>query len=125
MLRAHGTLINEAASGLVQRLGHLRMAGPVQINNALAGLTMEVIGGAAFGWVLHQYPSHALPLVLHPPVVCFAIDIMISLISCTVCCCCALLGHACFALNLKLKFTEADALAWPGSHDTSFCSAVV
>lgn len=52
MLRAHGPLINEAVSGLVQRLGHLRMAGAVQINNALAGLTMEVIGGAAFGWVL-------------------------------------------------------------------------
>ena len=73
MLRAHGTLINKAVSGLVRRLGHLRMAGPVHINNALAGLTMEVIGGAAFGWVLHQHPSHALPLVLHPPVLCFAI----------------------------------------------------
>ena len=72
MLRAHGPLINEAVSGLVQRLGHLRTVGAVQINNALAGLTMEVIGGAAFGWVLH-HPSQALPLVLHPPFVCFTV----------------------------------------------------
>ena len=49
MLRAHGPLINEAASGLVQRLHHLHKVGPVQVNNAMAGLTMEVIGGAAFG----------------------------------------------------------------------------
>ena len=49
MLRAHGPLINEAASGLVRHLHQSHTAGSVQINNALAGLTMEVIGGAAFG----------------------------------------------------------------------------
>lgn len=61
MLRAHGPLINEAVSGLVQRLGHLCTAGPVQINNALAGLTMEVIGGAAFGCVLVSPVSWITP----------------------------------------------------------------
>lgn len=65
MLRAHGPLINEAVSGLVQRLGLLRTAGAVHMNNALAGLTMEVIGGAAFGWVLLHY-GHKPMAMLHP-----------------------------------------------------------
>ena len=49
MLRAHAPLINEAASGLVQRMSLLRKDGSVQINDAMAGMTMEVIGEAAFG----------------------------------------------------------------------------
>ncbi len=49
MLRAHAPLINQAASLLVLRLNAMRKAGSVQINNAMSGMTMEVIGGAAFG----------------------------------------------------------------------------
>lgn len=51
MLRAHVPLINQAAGGLVRRLKRTHMAGAVQINNAMSGMTMEVIGGVAFGYV--------------------------------------------------------------------------
>ncbi len=50
MLRAHAPLINQAASGLVRRLTSMHKAGAVQINNAMSGMTMEVIGGVAFGY---------------------------------------------------------------------------
>ena len=49
MLKAHAPLINKAASGLVQRLSLLRKNGSVKINDAMAEMTMEVIGEAAFG----------------------------------------------------------------------------
>lgn len=49
MLRAHAPLINQAASGLVRRLTGMHKAGAVQINNAMSSMTMEVIGGVAFG----------------------------------------------------------------------------
>ncbi|KAL3159373.1 hypothetical protein ABBQ38_009804 [Trebouxia sp. C0009 RCD-2024] len=65
MLRAHGPLINDAASGLVQRLHHLHTAGSVQINDAMAGLTMEVIGGAAFGVDFHAQGEKKSPIVQH------------------------------------------------------------
>ena len=52
MLRAHAPLINQAASRLVTRLNHMHPAGAVQINNVMSGMTMEVIGGAAFGYAL-------------------------------------------------------------------------
>ena len=57
MLRAHAPLMNDAATGLVQRLMHLRTAGSVQMNNAMAGMTMEVIGEAAFGYA---YAGHTV-----------------------------------------------------------------
>ena len=36
-------------TSLVERLGAAQAEGPVQINLALAGMTMDVIGGSAFG----------------------------------------------------------------------------
>ena len=60
MLRAHAPLMNQAASGLVSRLSHMRQAGAVQINNVLSGMTMEVIGGAAFGYAWLSSASYML-----------------------------------------------------------------
>lgn len=54
MLKAHAPLINQAANGLVCRLRRMHKAGAVQINNAMSGMTMEVIGGVAFGYA-HFY----------------------------------------------------------------------
>ena len=65
MLKTHAHLINQAASGLVTHLSQLRLAGPVQMNDAMAGMTMDVIGGAAFGMHACCRPSHVtLPLCL-------------------------------------------------------------
>lgn len=36
-------------SSLVEKLGAIQAEGPVQIDLALAGMTMDVIGGSAFG----------------------------------------------------------------------------
>ena len=60
MLRAHALLMNQAALRLVTRLTHMRQGGAVQINNVLSGMTMEVIGGAAFGYAR---PLSALHMV--------------------------------------------------------------
>ena len=48
MLRAHAPLINQAAARLADRFGHMQQAQPLQINDAVAVMTMEVIG-EAFG----------------------------------------------------------------------------
>ena len=50
MLKAHAPLMNSAATQLQHRLAAHPPGQPVQMNNMLAGLTMEVIGGAAFGY---------------------------------------------------------------------------
>ena len=57
MLRAHAPLINQAASGLVRRLTCMHKAGAVQINNAMSSMTMEVIGGVAFGYANFNMPK--------------------------------------------------------------------
>ena len=60
-LRAHAPLINQAATHLQQRLASAPHGQAVQINTMLAGLTMEVIGGAAFGYV---FPEQCIELCL-------------------------------------------------------------
>ena len=62
MLRAHAPLINEAANGLVHRLTRMHKAGAVQINNAMSGMTMEVIGGVAFGYANFYMPNFGIML---------------------------------------------------------------
>ena len=62
MLRAHAPLINQAASGLVRRLMRMHKAGAVQINNAMSGMTMEVIGGVAFGYANFYMPEYGVML---------------------------------------------------------------
>ncbi|KAL0023003.1 hypothetical protein WJX79_005828 [Trebouxia sp. C0005] len=65
MLRAHVPLINQAAGGLVRRLKRTHMAGAVQINNAMSGMTMEVIGGVAFGVDFRAQEDRQSPIVEH------------------------------------------------------------
>ncbi|KAL0052923.1 hypothetical protein WJX82_009946 [Trebouxia sp. C0006] len=65
MLRAHAPLINQAASGLVRRLTRMPKAGAVQINNAVSGMTMEVIGGVAFGVDFRAQEDRQSPIVEH------------------------------------------------------------
>ncbi|KAL0031098.1 hypothetical protein WJX77_003695 [Trebouxia sp. C0004] len=65
MLRAHAPLINQAASGLVRRLTCMHKAGAVQINNAVSGMTMEVIGGVAFGVDFRAQEDRQSPIVDH------------------------------------------------------------
>ncbi len=63
MLRAHAPLINQAASDLVRRLTCMHKAGAVQINNAMSGMTMEVIGGVAFGYANFYTPDSGVMLL--------------------------------------------------------------
>ncbi len=62
MLRAHAPLTNQAASGLVRRLTRMHKAGAVQINSAMSGMTMEVIGGVAFGYANFYMPESGVML---------------------------------------------------------------
>ena len=48
-LQTYVPIVNRAMSSLVEKLGAVQAEGPVQINLALAGMTMDVIGGSAFG----------------------------------------------------------------------------
>ena len=48
-LQTYVPIINRAMTRLVDTLGAVQAEGPVQINLALAGMTMDVIGGSAFG----------------------------------------------------------------------------
>ena len=49
MLRLYAPLMNQAATHLQECLAAAPKGQAVQMNTMLAGLTMEVIGGAAFG----------------------------------------------------------------------------
>lgn len=48
-LQTYVPIANKALSSLVNKLAAVQSQGPVQINLALAGMTMDVIGGSAFG----------------------------------------------------------------------------
>ena len=48
-LQTYAPIANKAMSSLVEKLRAVQAQGPVQINLALAGMTMDVIGGSAFG----------------------------------------------------------------------------
>lgn len=48
-LQTYVPITNRALTRLVENLGAVQAEGPVQINLALAGMTMDVIGGSAFG----------------------------------------------------------------------------
>ena len=65
MLKAHAPLMNSAATQLQHRLAAHPPGQPVQMNNMLAGLTMEVIGGAAFGYAAPSDSNwhHKLPVM--------------------------------------------------------------
>lgn len=71
MLRAHAPLINQAASGLVRRLTRMHKPGAVQINNAVSGMTMEVIGGVAFGYAqIWCHVAICICMSLHAGLLC-------------------------------------------------------
>ena len=48
-LQTYVPVANKAMTSLVDKLSAAQSQGPVQINLALAGMTMDVIGGSAFG----------------------------------------------------------------------------
>ena len=43
--------MNSSLNSLVDKLRAVQTNGPVEINLALASMTMDIIGGSAFGWV--------------------------------------------------------------------------
>ena len=51
-LQTYVPVANKAMSSLVDKLTAVQSQGPVQINLALAGMTMDVIGGSAFGYTI-------------------------------------------------------------------------
>lgn len=48
-LQSYVPITNSAMTQLIQKLGDVQAEGPVEINLALAGMTMDVIGASAFG----------------------------------------------------------------------------
>lgn len=48
-LQTYVPVANKSMTSLVDKLSAAQSQGPVQINLALAGMTMDVIGGSAFG----------------------------------------------------------------------------
>ncbi len=50
-LETYMPVANKAMTSLADKLAAVQSQGPVQINVVLAGMTMDVIGGSAFGYV--------------------------------------------------------------------------
>lgn len=48
-LETYMPIANKAMTSLADKLAAVQSQGPVQINVVLAGMTMDVIGGSAFG----------------------------------------------------------------------------
>lgn len=48
-LQSYVPITNTALTSLIQKLDAVQADGPVEINLALAGMTMDVIGASAFG----------------------------------------------------------------------------
>jgi len=48
-LQSYVPITNTALTSLIQKLDAVQTEGPVEINLALAGMTMDVIGASAFG----------------------------------------------------------------------------
>lgn len=64
-LQTYVPVANKAMSSLVDKLTAVQSQGPVQINLALAGMTMDVIGGSAFGVDFKAQEDASSALVRH------------------------------------------------------------